>query len=107
MAGGPEQPDTKPGPLTWAGPQWLPDTPSTGSDCDGQAQALASPGLHTCSGSSSLSVQPHWERRELVLLTGLETANGNAGGPSAPCFLRDETIPWQTADCEGGEANGT
>lgn len=31
---------------------------------DGQVQALASPGAHRCSGSSSLSVQLHWERRE-------------------------------------------
>lgn len=43
----------------------------------------------------------------MVLHTSLETANNNTWGSSAPYFLKDETIPWQTADCEGGEANGT
>lgn len=36
MGVGPEQPGLKPDPLTWAGPQWIPDTLSMGSDCSGQ-----------------------------------------------------------------------
>lgn len=43
----------------------------------------------------------------MVLHTSLETGNDNAWGSSAPYFFKDETIPWQTAGWEGGEANGT